>query len=116
MVPRGKLKGSARDRAVQVLREARASPSVRVTPRLAEAERGLEARDRDLLRELVLGVLRWKAALDDEIAGTSRVPLEKLAPRLREILEVALYQIRHLDRIPEYAAVSEAVAQARASG
>ncbi len=116
MAPRGKLKGSARDRAVQVLREALASPSVRVTPRLAEAERGLEPRDRDLLRELVLGVLRWRAALDDEIAGTSRVPLEKLAPRLREILEVALYQIRHLDRVPEYAAVSEAVAQARASG
>jgi 16S rRNA (cytosine967-C5)-methyltransferase len=116
MAPRGKLKGSARDRAVQLLREAHASPSVRVTPRLAEAERGLEPRDRDLLRELVLGVLRWKAALDDEIAGTSRVPLEKLAPRLREILEVALYQIRHLDRIPEYAAVSEAVAQARTSG
>ena len=116
MAPRGKLKGTARDRAVQVLREALASPSVRVTPRLAEAERGLEPRDRDLLRELVLGVLRWKAALDDEIAGTSRVPLEKLAPRLREILEVALYQIRHLDRIPEYAAVSEAVAQARSSG
>ncbi|HTO74728.1 MAG TPA: transcription antitermination factor NusB [Thermoanaerobaculia bacterium] len=116
MAPRGRLKGSARDRAVQVLREALASPSVRVTPRLGEAERGLDPRDRDLLRELVLGVLRWKAALDDEIAGTSRVPLEKLAPRLREILEVALYQIRHLDRIPEYAAVSEAVAQARASG
>ncbi len=87
-----------------------------MTPRLAEAERGLEPRDQDLLRELVLGVLRWKAALDDEIAGTSRVPLEKLAPKLREILEVALYQIRHLDRIPAYAAVSEAVAQARASG
>jgi 16S rRNA (cytosine967-C5)-methyltransferase len=46
----------------------------------------------------------------------SRVPLERLAPRLREILEVALYQIRHLDRVPDYAAVSEAVKQARGSG
>ena len=44
------------------------------------------------------------------------MPLEKLAPNLREIMEVALYQLRHLDRIPAYAAVSEAVDQARASG
>jgi 16S rRNA (cytosine967-C5)-methyltransferase len=61
-------------------------------------------------------VLRWKSALDDEIAGVSRVPLAKLAPNLREILEVALYQLRHLDRVPPYAAVSEAVDLARDSG
>ncbi|MGH9400026.1 MAG: RsmB/NOP family class I SAM-dependent RNA methyltransferase, partial [Thermoanaerobaculia bacterium] len=54
--------------------------------------------------------------LDGEIAGTSRIPLQRLAPNLREILEVALYQVRHLDRVPDYAAVSEAVAHARASG
>src|SRR5262249_9760808 len=59
---------------------------------------------------------RWRSALDDEIAGVSRVPLQKLAPNLREILEVALYQARRLDRIPAYAAVNEAVDLARASG
>ncbi|HYX21852.1 MAG TPA: transcription antitermination factor NusB, partial [Thermoanaerobaculia bacterium] len=58
----------------------------------------------------------WKSALDDEIAGMCRVSLSKLAPNLREILEVALYQARHLDRIPAYAAVSEAVDLARGSG
>jgi 16S rRNA (cytosine967-C5)-methyltransferase len=83
---------------------------------LAEREKGLGQADRGLLRELVLGVLRWKQALDSEIAGACRVPLSKLAPNLREILEVGLYQIRHLDRVPDYAAVSEAVEHARASG
>jgi 16S rRNA (cytosine967-C5)-methyltransferase len=106
---------TARDRAVDVLR-AVLERGGRATPLLASAGRGLSAADQDLLRELVLGVLRWRAALDAEIAGTSRVPLEKLAPKLREILEVALYQIRRLERIPDYAAVSEAVSQARASG
>jgi 16S rRNA (cytosine967-C5)-methyltransferase len=106
---------TARDRAVDVLREV-LERGRRATPLLASAARGLSAADQDLARELVLGVLRWRAALDAEIASTSRVPLEKLAPKLREILEVALYQIRRLDRIPEYAAVSEAVSQARASG
>ncbi len=106
---------SARDRAVAVLREV-LERGGRATPLLAQRGRGLSAADQDLFRELVLGVLRWRAALDAEIASVSRVPLEKLAPKLREILEVALYQLRHLDRIPDYAAVSEAVSQARASG
>ena len=107
--------GGARTQAVSVLREvlergARAGPLVAVhAERLPEADRGL-------LRELVLGVLRWKDALDHEIAGVSRVPLQRLAPNLREILEVALYQLRHLDRVPPYAAVSEAVTHARSSG
>jgi 16S rRNA (cytosine967-C5)-methyltransferase len=108
-------RATARVRAVGVLREV-LEKGGRATALLAERERGLPDEDRGLLRELVLGVLRWKDALDAEIAGMSRVPLPKLAPNLREILEVGLYQIRHLDRVPDYAAVSEAVEHARVSG
>jgi len=107
--------GTARTRAVHVLREV-LERGARAAPLIGERGRGLAEADRGLLRELVLGVLRWKDALDGEIAATSRVPLPKLAPNLREILELALYQLRHLDRVPDYAAVSEAVDQARASG
>ena len=103
---------SARDRAVDALREV-LEKGARATPLLAARGGELSAADRDLFRQLVLGVLRWRSGLNAEIASVSRVPLERLAPRLREILEVALYQIRHLDRIPDYAAVSEAVTQAR---
>jgi len=106
---------SARDRAVDLLREV-LERGGRATPLLGKRAAGLSAADRGLLRELVLGVLRWRSALDAEIASVSRVSLARLAPRLREILEVALYQIRHLDRVPHYAAVSEAVEQARSSG
>jgi 16S rRNA (cytosine967-C5)-methyltransferase len=105
----------ARGRAVDVLREV-LQRGGRATALLAEKGRGLSPADQDLFRELVLGVLRWRAALDAEVAAVSRIPLERLAPRLREILEVALYQIRHLGGIPDYASVSEAVSQARASG
>ena len=107
--------GGARARAVDVLREV-LERGARAAPLVGERGAGLGEADRGLLRELVLGVLRWKDALDAEIAGVSRVPLPKLAPNLREILEVALYQLRHLDRVPDYAAVSEAVDQARSSG
>jgi 16S rRNA (cytosine967-C5)-methyltransferase len=100
---------------VAILREV-LERGARAAPLTVQQGEGLSEPDRGLLRELVLGVLRWKDALDAEIAGTSRIPLPRLAPNLREILEVALYQVRHLDRVPDYAAVSEAVAHARASG
>jgi 16S rRNA (cytosine967-C5)-methyltransferase len=102
-------------RAVEALRKVLEGGRP-AAPLVGEMSRGLSGVDADLLRELVLGVLRWKSALDAEIAATCRIALPKLAPNLREILEVALYQLRHLDRIPPYAAVSEAVTHARASG
>jgi 16S rRNA (cytosine967-C5)-methyltransferase len=102
-------------RAVEALRRV-LGPGRLAGPLIGELSRGLSPADADLLRELVLGVLRWKAALDAEVAGVSRIPLRKLAPNLLEILEVGLYQLRHLDRVPPYAAVSEAVEHARASG
>jgi 16S rRNA (cytosine967-C5)-methyltransferase len=82
--------------------------------RLASAAAGLVDEDASLLREIVLGVLRNRAALDAALASACRAPLDRLAPGLREILEVALYQVRHLDRVPDYAAVDEAVEDARA--
>jgi 16S rRNA (cytosine967-C5)-methyltransferase len=106
---------TARRAAVRALRRVLEEGRL-AAPTVNELARGLEARDADLLRELAMGVLRWKSALDAEIGAVSRIPLPKLAPNLREIMEVALYQLRHLDRIPPYAAVSEAVGHARDSG
>ena len=106
---------TARTRAVEALRGVLEN-SRNAAPLVSELARDLGAPDQDLLRELVLGVLRWKSALDAEIAGVCKIPMQKLIPGLKEIMEVALYQVRHLDRIPPYAAVSAAVDQARAAG
>ena len=105
----------ARVRAVEILREA-LRRGAEVPPLLATREADLSPEDRDLLREIVYGVLRHRGPLDAELASVSRAPLARLEKNLREILEVALYQIRRLDRVPAYAAVDEAVRQARASG
>lgn len=101
-----------RVRAVEILRQA-LRRGEEVPPLLASREAGLPPPDRDLLREIVYGVLRHRAALDSELASVSRAPLARLEGDLREILEVALYQIRRLDRVPAYAAVDEAVRHAR---
>jgi 16S rRNA (cytosine967-C5)-methyltransferase len=106
---------SARVRAVEVLREV-LERGGRATALLAEKSRDLSPEDGHLLREVALGVLRNRAKLDAELSAVSRVPLSRLTPGLREILEVALYQIRNLDRVPSYAAVDEAVAHAKRTG
>jgi 16S rRNA (cytosine967-C5)-methyltransferase len=105
---------AARVRAVEILRQA-LRHGAQVPPLLAAREADLSAADRDLLREIVYGVLRHRSPLDAELSSVSRAPLARLERDLREILEVALYQIRRLDRVPAYAAVDEAVRHARAS-
>lgn len=111
-LPGGRPGSPARRRAVAVLSEFFADP--RKPVRLERDLSGLTSPDRDLARELILGVLRRRSALDAEIARFSRFPLDRLRRPLREILETAVFQIRHLDRIPARAAVHEAVDMARA--
>jgi len=75
----------------------------------ASAYDNLSTRDHALTTELVMGVLRWRARLDDEIAAASSQPLSKLDPEILVALRLALYQFRYLDRIPKRAALNESV-------
>lgn len=76
-----------------------------------EAQRGaaLSRRDRALLTTLVYGVTRWRRPLDWLIDRCA----QRVDPRIRQHLRIALFQIRHLDRIPRHAAVNEAVELAK---
>ena len=69
----------------------------------------LSTPDHALATELVMGVLRWRSALDDEIAQASSQPLSKLDLEILIALRLALYQFRWLDRIPQRAALHESV-------
>jgi 16S rRNA (cytosine967-C5)-methyltransferase len=69
----------------------------------------LSASDHALATELVMGVLRWRSRLDDEIATASSQPLPKLDLEVLIALRLALYQFRWLDRIPPRAALHQAV-------
>jgi 16S rRNA (cytosine967-C5)-methyltransferase len=75
----------------------------------ASAYENLSARDHALLTELVMGVLRWRSRLDDEIATASSQPLHKLDLEILVALRIALYQFRWLDRVPKRAALHESV-------
>ena len=75
---------------------------------------GLSRRDRALFNQLVYGVLRWRLRLDAVIDAYASRPLSKIAPRVRNILRLGLFQIRFMDRIPPSAAVNTAVGLAKA--
>ena len=72
------------------------------------ARRGLtDERDRGLLLELTTGVCRWRAELDACLEQCSTRPLAEMDAAILATLRIALYQLRHLDRIPDHAVVHE---------
>lgn len=76
--------------------------------------RAMPPEERSLATELVYGVLRRQARLDRALEAISDRGLSGVDLRIRIALRVAAYQILFLDRIPAYAAVSEAVEACKA--
>jgi 16S rRNA (cytosine967-C5)-methyltransferase len=76
----------------------------------------LQERDRALLTELVYGTLRWRGAIDAQLNCYLRRPLAETDPFIRNLLRVTLYQLLFLNKIPDYAAVNEAVQLAKKHG
>jgi 16S rRNA (cytosine967-C5)-methyltransferase len=72
----------------------------------------LTQQDRALARELALGACRRKATIDAVARSFMQCPDRPLPGALKEILAVAIYQMLFLDRVPNHAAVNEAVEQA----
>ena len=78
--------------------------------------KNLSPQDHGLTTELVMGVLRWRSALDAEIARFSSQKLEKLDVEVLTAARLAAYQLLHLERIPARAAVHESVELVRKAG
>jgi 16S rRNA (cytosine967-C5)-methyltransferase len=79
---------------------------------LASTLTRFDERDQGLLRELVMGSLRWLRRLDQIIADASHRRFDQIEPALHAPLRIAAYQLLFLDRVPAHAAVHEAVEQA----
>jgi 16S rRNA (cytosine967-C5)-methyltransferase len=69
----------------------------------------LSSADHGLATELVMGVLRWRSWLDQQIAEKSSQPLKKLDAEVLTALRLAAYQLGLLGRVPPRAAVYESV-------
>ena len=105
---------SARDIAVRALRDRGGNVTGALRRLLGENE--LSAADRALARELSSGVVRRRAALTAILSAFQKHQGKKLPSPIAEILQVAVYQLLFLERVPDFAAVNEAVSQVAATG
>lgn len=80
------------------------------------AQTHLAGIDRALATELVYGTLRWRGRLDFLLQSALDPNLYELEPLVRASLRIGAYQLHFSDRIPDTAAVDEAVRCTRAVG
>ncbi len=73
----------------------------------------LKREDASLVREVVYGTLRHRRLLDYHIEASARRSVRSLHPDVLDLLRLSCYQILFLDRVPDFAAVHEAVSLAR---
>jgi 16S rRNA (cytosine967-C5)-methyltransferase len=73
----------------------------------------ISERDRAFAVHLVQGVLRWRLRLDWIVQQALRFPFKNIRPDVLYILRLAVYQIFFLDRVPDSAAVNEAIKQVK---
>jgi len=104
-MPVSSARAAAFDILLRVERESSYASELLHSPTYAR----LSTLDHALATELVMGVLRWRSRLDDEIASASSQPISRLDLEILIALRLALYQMRWLDRIPQRAALHESV-------
>lgn len=73
----------------------------------------LSALDKGFITQLVYGTVRYKLTLDYIIGKNSDIKLKKLSKFVLLILEMGIYQLYYLDKVPQSAAVDESVKLAK---
>lgn len=99
--------GISRSVALKALEKVRGGASVSEAIALG---RQLKGSDRGLMTQIVYGVVRHQRYLDAWMSPYRRGPLD---PTVVDILRMALFQVRFLDRVPSYAAINAAVEQTK---
>jgi 16S rRNA (cytosine967-C5)-methyltransferase len=99
----------ARDVAVDALRDRGGNVSAHLERVLGNSR--LSPADRGLAGELALGTLRRRLTLTTILRAFLEQPDRPLPGPVPEILQVAMYQLLLMDRVPDFAAVNEAVEQ-----
>lgn len=114
---------TARQAAYRVLTRCRKNGAWSEDAISAEIKKGaLNEKDAALCAKISMGVLQNTEYLDFYIDAFCSTPVQKLDPKVLDILRLSAYQILFLDKIPPFAAVDEGVklckaqANAKASG
>lgn len=105
---------SARSTALRLIvkqTENKAYSNIALDGELSRSQLSLQ--DKKLATALFYGVIERMLTLDRIISEYSKRPADKLSARVRAILQMGLYQLLYMDKIPENAAVDEAVKLAK---
>ena len=105
----------AYDTFVQVM-EQRQKPEQVLTQFYKQYDKKLKRLDRNFIKEIVYGSLRWYSKLFWILQNTSNRDLLKSSAEVRAALVVGTYQIYYMDRVPDRAAVNESVEYIRKRG
>lgn len=106
------MSDNARDIAVKALRDREGNVSAHLRRTAAQ----LSPADRAFATELALGTVRREPTLQAVLNAYLTQPGRTMKSSIRNTFLVALYQILFLDRVPDFAAVNEAVLQAKRLG
>ncbi len=77
---------------------------------------GLTQQDKNLCHAIVFGVLRHRNYLDFIIQAFSNTKIPRMDLSVLYILRMAVFQMRFLDRVPDFAAINTGVELAKARG
>lgn len=80
------------------------------------AEANIDPRARAFVTDLVNETLRNLIQIDYSINNFSKTPVDKMKPFIRNLLRVSVCQIKFMEKIPDRAAVNEAVVLTKAYG
>ena len=81
-----------------------------------EAHGDWDRRDRAFLTRLTEGCVEHRYELDAILDSYSKVKTKKMKPVIRNVLRMAVYQMKYMDSVPDRAAVNEAVRLAKRRG
>lgn len=112
-------KRKARKLALQALYEADCIPTHRADDAAKRllAESRISPEGSDLCRELVSGVVEKKDTIDAILRERAPLwPLEQLSPIDRNVLRIAIYELRYSEKAPQKAVINEAVELAKVFG
>lgn len=105
----------AYDAFVDVM-EKKMSPEAATEAHIQKCQKPLRKIDRNLIKEILYGSLRWYSKIYWIIQNTADRDLDKTTPQLRACLVLGTYQIFYMDRVPDRAAVNESVEYIRKKG
>ena len=105
----------AYDTFVAVMDQGKA-PDPTIESLIAASDRKVSRQDRNLIKEMVYGSLRWYSKIFWILQNTANRNLKESTPEIRAALVLGTYQIFYLERVPDRAAVNESAEYIRVKG